>query len=118
MRDFRKYNVWQKAYDFSLKIYKLTNTFPKSELYGLISQLRRASVSIPTNFAEGAGRYSDNEFSNFINIASGSAAEVEFLLEISKDLEYISLDDFKPLQQELLSIRKMLNALHIKIKRK
>ncbi|WP_317133530.1 four helix bundle protein [Flavobacterium humi] len=79
MRDFKKYEIWQMSHDFTLEIYKITSQYPKEEIYGLISQIRRASSSIPTNISEGCGRNSDNEFNQFLNIALGSANETEYL---------------------------------------
>ncbi len=77
MKDFKQLRFWHKAHDFVLELYKATNTFPKEELYGLTSQIRRASVSIPSNIAEGCGRSGDAELARFCIIAMGSASEVE-----------------------------------------
>lgn len=77
MRDFRKYEVWQISHQFCLEIYSITRLFPKEELYGLTSQIRRAALSIPTNISEGCGRNSEAEFAHFLNIALGSAHETE-----------------------------------------
>lgn len=87
MKDFRSLQVWEKAHRLALEIYKATQDFPREESYGLTSQLRRAAASIPTNIAEGCGRGSDRELAQFIQIAVGSASEVEYLLELSHDLE-------------------------------
>lgn len=89
MRDFKKYDIWKLSHLLTLKIYEITKTFPKDEVYGLISQIRRASVSITTNISEGCGRDSDLEFNRFLTIALGSASEVEYLLLLSKDLNYV-----------------------------
>ena len=75
MRDFKKYDIWQLSHFFTLEIYKITSNFPKEEVYGLTSQIRRASAFIPTNICEGCGRNSDKEFNQFLNIALGSANE-------------------------------------------
>jgi four helix bundle protein len=75
MRDFKKYDIWQLSHEFTLKIYSNTSLFPKDELYGITSQLRRASSSIPTNISEGCGRNSDKEFNQFLNITLGSVSE-------------------------------------------
>jgi len=77
MKDFRKLIVWEKAHQLTLKIYKVTEEFPREELYGLTSQIRRACVSIPTNIAEGCVRSSDADFSRFLYIALGSTSELE-----------------------------------------
>lgn len=116
MRNFRNYQVWKKAHQFSIDIYKVTKQFPKEEMFGLISQLRRASLSIPTNIVEGTGRNSEKEFANFLNIAAGSAAEVEYLIEFSRDIGYIEEEQFKILNITIVEIRKMLNVLHSKVK--
>jgi four helix bundle protein len=90
MRDFKKYDIWQLSHSFTLETYKITSNFPKEELYGLTSQIRRASSSVPTNISEGCGRSSDKEFNQFLNIALGSACETEYLLILSKDLQYLN----------------------------
>tara|TARA_R110000737_G_scaffold176257_2_gene201332 strand:- start:3565 stop:3846 length:282 start_codon:yes stop_codon:yes gene_type:complete len=89
MRDYKKYNVWELGHEVTLEIYKLTNTFPKDENFGLTSQMRRASSSIPANIAEGCGRESDAEFKRFLIISQGSASELEYFTILAKDLEYI-----------------------------
>ncbi len=116
MRDYNKYEIWKKSHKLTLQVYTITKSFPKEEMYGIVSQLRRASLSIPTNIVEGSGRNSQKEFAYFINIASGSAAETEYLIRFSFDLEYIPEDKFKELNDEIISIRKMLNAFHQKLK--
>ncbi len=92
MRDFKKYDIWQLSHSLTLEIYKITSSFPKEELYGLTSQIRRASSSIPTNICEGCGRSSDKEFNQFLNIALGSANETEYLLILAKDLQYLNIE--------------------------
>ncbi len=116
MRNFRKYEVWKKSHHFTIEIYKITKKFPQEEKFGLISQIRRASLSIPTNIAEGTARVSEKEFAHFLNIASGSASEVEYLIEFSKDMEYISIEEYENLNIRIVEIRKMLNSLYKKIK--
>ena len=116
MRDFRQLQVWEKAHQFTLKIYHMTEKFPKEELYGLISQLKRATISIPTNIAEGYGRSGQVERSHFLNIALGSACEAEYLLLLSKDLGYIPKTEYCNCNERLEEIRKMLVSLYIKIK--
>ncbi|RZK12827.1 MAG: four helix bundle protein, partial [Flavobacterium sp.] len=93
MRDFKKYDIWQLSHLLTLEIYKVTSHFPKEEIYGLTSQIRRAATSIPTNISEGCGRNSDKEFNYFLNIALGSANETEYLLILSKDLQYIDYEN-------------------------
>jgi four helix bundle protein len=88
MQDFRDLKVWQRAHALVLQIYKASSRFPDHERYGLISQLRRAAVSIPANIAEGTIRASDQDFARFLQIAIGSASEVDYLLLLARDLEY------------------------------
>lgn len=116
MRDYKKYDVWTKPHKLALQVYTVTKKFPKEEIYGLTSQLRRAILSVPTNISEGADRHSDKEFANFLNIAPGSAAESNYLLEVSKDLDYITIEEFEILNKQLVSISKMLNSLQSTIR--
>lgn len=111
MKDFRKYKVWERSHLVTLMIYKLTDCFPKTEKYGLASQIQRASSSIAINIAEGCGYDTDAEFRRFLKVASGSASEVEYLLILVKDLKYINDDKFNEISSELIEIRKMLNKL-------
>ncbi|MBC8334882.1 MAG: four helix bundle protein [Anaerolineales bacterium] len=108
MRDFKKIQVWQKSHEFTLKIYKLTANFPKDERFGLVSQMRRATASTPTNIAEGAGRDTQKEFARFVHIASGSASEVEYLLLLAHELGYISAEEYPLLEKDILEIKRML----------
>ena len=108
MRDFKKIQVWQKAHQFTLKIYKTTAAFPPDERFGLISQIRRATASIPTNIAEGAGRETQKEFARFVHIASGSASEVEYQLLLAHELGYISLEEYPALEKDIIEIKRML----------
>ncbi|HEY6435138.1 MAG TPA: four helix bundle protein, partial [Ignavibacteriaceae bacterium] len=85
MKDFRKLNVWEKSHQLTLKIYKVTEKYPREEIYGLISQIRPAGVSIPTNIAEGAVRSSDADIARFLYIALGSTSELEYLILLSQD---------------------------------
>lgn len=94
MQDYRQIKVWQKSYALALKIYKLTESFPQHELYGLTSQLRRAGVSIPSNIAEGTAKVSDKDFARFLETSLGSAFEVECQLLLSNNLGYISNPGF------------------------
>lgn len=115
MRDFRNILAWGKAHKFVLAIYSLTKEFPKSEIYGITNQLRRATVSIPNNISEGCGRKSKKELFNFLNISMGSATEVEYLLILCRDLEFISDEDYKINNDNLIEVRKMLNVYMQKI---
>ena len=98
-----------------LNVYKTTKSFPKEELYGITSQIRRAVVSIPTNIAEGCGKQTQKDFSRYLSIAAGSTSEVEYLLILSKDLEFMPAQDATKQINEINEIKKMLNALIIKI---
>ena len=116
MKDFKKQVIWQRSHTLTLEIYKATKSFPKEELYGLTSQIRRAIVSVPTNIAEGCGRRTNAELANFLKIASGSASEVEYELLIAKELEYITADQYNSWTQEICEIRSMLAAYMHKLK--
>jgi four helix bundle protein len=102
-------DVWRKSMDFTLKVYKLSGGFPKNEMYGLTSQIRRAAMSIPSNIAEGAARKSRNEFINFLYYSIGSLSEVETQLELGLRLNYYSNSD--TYIEEIEIIRKMLYGL-------
>jgi len=110
-RTHKDLDVWKKSINFVTSIYKITKTFPKEELYGLVSQIRRASVSIPSNIAEGAVRKGKPEFRQFLYISLSSAAEVDTQLIISKNLKYIDEDKYENLKNELNSISKMIQGL-------
>jgi len=116
MKNFKELLIWQRSHQLVLEIYLVTKSFPKEELFGLTSQMRRSSASIPTNIAEGCGRNSDAEMSRFLVIAQGSATELEYQIILSKDLSYLSLETFNKLSLELTEIRKMINTFMQKIK--
>ena len=111
IKSFEDLAVWKDARKFTNKIYNLTNKFPKEELYGLTSQIRRATVSIMSNIAEGFDRRSDKELSNFLSIARASSSEVQNDLYIALDLNYISQAEFNQLYQEAKKIAKQINGL-------
>jgi four helix bundle protein len=115
MQDFRNLKVWRLAHEVALDVYKLTQDFPKHEMYGLRSQIRRAVISIPTNVAEGAARGTDQTMRHFVDIALGSASEVEYLLYLSGELAYIAAPEQEALTTRLQLLRRMLNALHKRI---
>ncbi len=101
MRDFRKQKVWAKSHRLTLKVYKIIATFPREELYGLTSQIRRACASIPTNIAERCGRETDLDFARFLQIAMGSATEVEYLFMLSNSLDFIENNLYNELNDEI-----------------
>jgi len=110
MQDFKNLKVWQKSHDLTLKIYKATLQFPKEEIYGLTSQIRRAGVSIPSNIVEGCGRNTDSDFGRFLNIAMGSANELEYQLYLARDLAYLKSSEFEQLLSDITEIKRMLNT--------
>ncbi|WP_396597315.1 four helix bundle protein [Dokdonia sp. R86516] len=116
MRDFRKYNIWELSHKLTLDIYTVSRKFPQNESYGIVSQIRRASASIPTNIAEGCGRDSDAEFNRFLTIAMGSASETEYLLILSKDLQYINDEHFENLNSKVNIIKQKIYSLKQKLK--
>lgn len=95
---FRKLLVWQRSHQLALTIYKLTETFPKHEMFGLTSQVRRAAVSVPANIAEGYGAGSKGQFGRYLNIAQGSLAEVEYYLILGQDLQYLSKSEYEQVE--------------------
>lgn len=110
MRDFNSLAIWQKSHVLTLKIYTVSHSFPKQEIYGLTSQIRRSSSSIPTNIAEGCGRSSNVEMRRFLVISSGSASELHYQLILARDLNYITESLYKELCEPLLDIRRMIAA--------
>ena len=116
MKDFYGLKVWQKAHQLTLAVYHITAGFPREELYGLTSQLRRCSASIPANLAEGCGRNSDAEFARFCSIAMGSASELEYHLLLANDLKLIEPKDHMELSQRATELKRMLTALLQKLK--
>jgi four helix bundle protein len=116
VKDFRELNVWQKAHQLTLAVYRITAAFPREELYGLTSQLRRASSSIAANLAEGCGRNGDMEFARFCSMAMGSASELEYHLLLAKDLKLLKLADHRELDQRATELKRMLTALMQKLK--
>lgn len=116
MRDFRQLNVWEEAHKLTLEIYKMTKEFPKEELFGLTSQMRRASISIASNIAEGCGRGSNKEYAQFIQIALGSAYEIDYQLLLAKDLGYINAEKYDGLNERADKTKRQLAALLKKIR--
>ena len=116
MKDFRTLQVWQRSHQLTLDIYKVTQVFPREEAYGLTSQMRRSSASIPTNIAEGCGRNGDAELCRFLHIAAGSASELEYQLILAHDLNYLDSAKFEQLNQDVNLIKRMLNVFSQKLK--
>ncbi|MCC6615541.1 MAG: four helix bundle protein [Anaerolineae bacterium] len=116
MRDFKKLDVWAKAHELTVAVYKATMRFPKEELYGLTSQMRRAASSIPANIAEGCGRTSDGDLARFLQIAGGSASELEYHLLLAKELEMLDAAVYQVLDEEVNRVKRMLNAFGQKLK--
>lgn len=111
MRDFRSLEVWQAAHQITLALYKITKNFPREELYGLTSQIRRCSASIAANIAEGCGRRGEGEFHRFLQMASGSASELDYHLILSHDLGLLKRGDYQQLTGDLSTLRRRLSAL-------
>lgn len=110
MLDFRNIEIWKKSHKLTIEIYKATQKFPKEETFGLTSQIRRAVSSIPTNIAEGCGRRTNAELANFLNIASGSASEVEYEILLAKGVGYVTAEQCDAWTLEISEIRSMLAA--------
>ena len=115
MKDFRDLKVWDRAHQLTLRVYKVSAHFPREELFGLISQMRRCSASIGANIAEGFGKRGNNEFQRFLQIASGSASELEYHLLLARDLHFLTETDYRELNEELSTLRRMLTSLLQKI---
>ncbi len=116
MKDFRKLKVWEKSHRLTLVLYKTTKAFPKDELYGLTSQIRRASTSIAANIAEGCGRNGDPEFARFLQISMGSASELEYHLLLAHDLGYLNNSDLGQLDKTVKDVKQMLGAFLRKLR--
>ncbi len=112
MRDFKSLKVWQMSHELALSVYKSTFDYPKEEVYGLVSQMRRSASSIPTNIAEGCGRTTQQQMAYFLNIAIGSASELRYQFILAKDLNYISYQVFTEQTEMVDQVMKMLTILH------
>ncbi len=115
MKTYKEFIAWQKAMAFVTDVYKTTLNFPKEELFGLTSQIRRAAVSIPSNFAEGFGRKGNNEFIRYIRISISSLYECQTQLEISNNIGYLNSSDFKLLYEQTKEIEALLRGLEKKL---
>jgi four helix bundle protein len=116
MRNFRQLNVWSESHSLTLEIYQVTKSFPKDELFALTSQMRRASASIPSNIAEGCGRGTNKEYAQFLQIAMGSASELDYQLLLAKDLKYIDVAVYSALNDKVDKIQRQLNILIRKVR--
>lgn len=116
MQDFKQFKVWEKSHALTLAVYTATRTFPKEELYGLTSQLRRATSSIPANIAEGCGRNTSPELRRFLEIAMGSSSECEYHLLLSCDLELLTPKVHDQLHTQVTEVKRMLAAFIAKLK--
>jgi four helix bundle protein len=108
--------VWEEAHTLTLSVYQATSNFPKDELYGLTSQIRRASASIPANIAEGCGRDGNSELARFLQIAMGSGSELEYHLLLARDLGFLDANSYFQLNHDFIEIKRMLNVLIQKVK--
>jgi four helix bundle protein len=115
MKNFRDLNVWKKAHALALLVYHSTTAFPRQEMFGLTSQIRRCSVSIPSNIAEGCGRRGNGEFHRFLDIAMGSASELEYQLLLAHELGLLETDNYKRLSGANLEVKRMLASLLRKV---
>ena len=111
MKDFRDLKVWHKAHETTLAVYRATASFPNDERFGLTSQLRRAGYSIPANIAEGCGRGSEADLARFLQIAMGSACEVEYYLLLAKDLRFLPAPDCERVASLVVEVKRMLASL-------
>jgi four helix bundle protein len=116
MQNYKELKVWEKAHQFTIKIYEVTKVFPREEIYGVTSQMRRAASSMPANIAEGCGKFTQLDLAKFLNIALGSANESEYFVLLSKDLSYMSIENFDILNKLINEIKAMLISLINKVR--
>jgi four helix bundle protein len=119
MSDYRKLKVWEKSHELTLKIYEMSADFPKEEMYGLSSQIKRAAASIPANIAEGSGRGGNTELIRFLRIATGSAFELEYHLLLAHDLRFLDAARYQNLNDQITEVKRMLTGLirHLETRR-
>jgi four helix bundle protein len=115
VKDFRDLKVWEKAHAVTLEMYRVTNSFPRDERYGLTSQIRRCSASIAANIAEACGRRGNGEFHRFLQVASGSASELDYHLLLARDLSFLGNDQYGSIAKQLGELRRMLTALILRV---
>jgi four helix bundle protein len=116
LQSFRNLKVWEKAHQLTLGVYRLSRSFPRDEIYGLTSQMRRSSASIGANIAEGSCRKGDAEFGRFLHIAMGSASELEYHLLLANDLGMLTKADYQRLSTETVEVKRMLASLLQKLR--
>ena len=116
MGDYRKLKIWEKSHRLTLEVYRVTASFPKEELYGLTSQLRRSASSVPANIAEGCGRNGDAELARFLDIALGSANELDYHLLLAHDLGLIGSADHARLESKVREVNSMIAAFVNKLR--
>jgi len=108
MKSFRDLEVWRRAHELTLDVYRVTESFPSAELYGLTGQIRRSCASIPANIAEGCGRRGDAELARFLQIAMGSASELEYHVLLARDLNLLNGTDYERLAGDVTEVKRML----------
>ena len=116
MHNYRELKIWQRSMDFVVKIYEISANFPKEERYGLMSQLRRCAVSVPSNISEGAGRGTNKQFRRFLEFSMGSINEAQTQIELAHRVNYISNEIYNSLADEALQIYKMILAFYNSLK--
>ncbi|MBC8869398.1 MAG: four helix bundle protein [Planctomycetes bacterium] len=116
MKDFRQLKVWEKAHQLTLTVYRVTKALPPDERFGLTSQIRRAAASVPSNIAEGCGRNSDAELARFMEIAMGSASEVEYQILLARDLEYVATPEHEDIHGRVCEVKRMLASFIQKLR--
>lgn len=116
MNNYKDLKLWQKSVDLTVSIYEATASFPKEEMYGLTSQIKRSAVSIPSNIAEGAGRNTKKDFNNFLGISTGSSCELDTQLIIANRVEFLEVSILQALQKDITEIQKMNWALKRSLK--
>jgi four helix bundle protein len=115
MKNFRDLQVWEKAHLLALDAYRVTNAFPRHELFGLTNQIRRAAVSIAANLAEGCGKRGNVEFQRYLNIACGSSSELEYHFLLAHDLHLVDEATYRRLDTAVVEVKRMLSALIRKV---
>ncbi len=116
MQDYKELHVWKKAHQFVIDLYQNTASYPKEEIYNLTTQIKRAACSIPANIAEGCGRFTQKDFASFLQNALGSAHEVEYFLLLSRDLGYITPNQYELLNNEISEVKAMLISFIKKVR--